>query len=154
MDKLLLIFSIVLFISCSSTKHTVKNDEQFNSKGGETVSNNAPDEMIDYTSKVTASDKELVREMCNCSWDIIRINRDTKRYHKNNDKNGLMSLKPKIAPAYAKFDKCMNELKARKTEKIASANANVMMAAMEKECPDLVEILEFTEPVKGETSNY
>ncbi len=146
MNKLFLIFSIVLFVSCSSSRHTVKQPgDEFTDKGVPT--SYSQEDEIDYSMQVTAQDKELAREMCNCSWDIIRINRDTKRYHKNNDKNGLMRLKSKIGPAYQKFDQCMASLKKRNSEKIAAANPKILMAAMDKECPDLKEILEFTEPV-------
>ncbi len=154
MYRLLLILIIALSVSCSSSKQAVQ-EYDFNEKGGtaETMTTNTMDPDGNYDSKVTASDKDLVRQMCNCSWDIIRINRDTKRFHKNNDKNGLLNLKPKVAPAYAKFDKCMNDLKQRNAKKIAATDPNIMMAAMQMECPELVDILEFTEPMKSGAPN-
>ncbi len=138
-----------MFISCSTSRQTVKDDE-FTEKGGAAVeATQTNTNLDDYKGQITAADTELVREMCNCSWDIIRLNRDTKRFHKNNDKTGLLNLKPKIAPAYAKFETCMADLKRRKGEKIASTNPQIMMAAMEKDCPELVDIMEFSEPLKS-----
>ncbi len=88
------------------------------------------------------SEKEIAKAICNCGWEVIRIDEDIKRYYENDDKVGLLNIKSRIRLAYHKFDTCLLDLKKRYKKELSSVKSKAIYDALKEECPTLVAIMQ------------
>lgn len=146
MMKWMMIFSMILVVAaCSPKTYVGDNDNDLTPKSGEIK--NAPelqkyDDLKLESEGTMLSSKELANKICFCSFEINRMSEDIKRYHRNNDKNSLLRVKSKVDGAFAKFDKCMAEVKAKYPRAVAENDPQEVFREVSNNCPTLIEVME------------
>lgn len=146
MNKWLLILPIIMLVFACNRKTSLNTgtSEELTPKSGEIVTPPVKvyDDIKANVEGTMLSEKELANKICFCSYELTRMNEDIKRYHRNNDKNSLLRVQSKIDPAFAKFDKCMAEVKAKYPKAVAENDPKEVFTEVEKQCPGVVEIME------------
>lgn len=146
---MMIIPMIILIAACSRTTVQLGNDvpdtdPDLTTKSGEIVTEplRVYDDLQITEEGTMLSSKEVANKICYCAFEITRINEDVKRYHRNNDKNSLLNVRPKIDAAYAKFDRCMAEFKTQYPKAVVDNNAEDILEEVKKDCPKLLDIME------------
>jgi len=149
MKWMMIIPMIILIGACSRTTNQLGNEElevdtDLSPKSGEVVTQplRVYDDLKVTGEGTMLSSKEIANKICYCAFEITRINDDIKRYHRNNDKNSLLNVRPKIDAAYAKFDRCMAELKTQYPKAVVDNDPEGILEEVKKQCPKLLDIME------------